>query len=547
MRKIKQSSHREFLPFILPVLLVCLSATGAHAFQQAQPGERGMVSARAVVNFLELARKEAQNPPKPERRVVPFRRMPGDRPLPPGVAIPRATEPPPDIVPKPGEPSPAPAASFEALGDNGTAIPPDTQGTVGPNHLMVALNSEVRIQNKSGGVISTVSLDLFWSTPGTAIVFDPKLAYDPFQNRYIFTVASLDLLTVASSILVGVSQTNDPTGSWNLYTVDADATDVSFADYPSLGFNKDWIVVTVNMFTVVSSAFYESKIFAFNKANLYAGSPATFTVFTDFDGFTQTPALTYDNTLATMYLAEHWHGNFMGSGFLRTSTITGPVNSPTYTAGTAFPSTPNPWRFAPPGSLDSAPQKDIADKIQNNDSRILSVVYRSGSLWAAQNAFLPANAPTRTAAQWWQFTPGGAVQQFGRVDDASGVNFYAFPSIALNAQNDVLLGYSCFSPTTFASACYSFRAAGDPPNTLRTNALMKAGEATYVKTFGGPENRWGDYSNAAVDPVNDLDMWTIQEYASSPHFPDAFDFGRWGTWWVKIPGTKKRRGQVTSQ
>ena len=114
--------------------------------------------------------------------------------------------------------------------------------------------------------------------------------------------------------------------------------------------------------------------------------------------------------------------------------------------------------------------------------------------------------------------------QTGRIDDSSGTNFYAFPSIALNKFGDALLAFSCFSPARFASACYAFRRSADPPGTFNDVATLKDGLATYFKTFSGTVNRWGDYSAAQVDPVNDVDLWTIQEYAASPA-------NRWGTWW----------------
>jgi hypothetical protein len=40
-------------------------------------------------------------------------------------------------------------------------------------------------------------------------------------------------------------------------------------------------------------------------------------------------------------------------------------------------------------------------------------------------------------------------------------------------------------------------------------------------------NSWGDFSSAVVDPLNDVDLWTFQEYAELPgQLGD-----RWGTWW----------------
>jgi hypothetical protein len=89
----------------------------------------------------------------------------------------------------------------------------------------------------------------------------------------------------------------------------------------------------------------------------------------------------------------------------------------------------------------------------------------------------------------------------------------------------MMLGYSRFGASQYASANYSYRLHSDPPNTLRADTVFKPGEAPYFKDFGTGDNRWGDYSNVAVDPANDIDLWTIQEYADSGN--------TWGTWWAQ--------------
>jgi chitodextrinase len=146
---------------------------------------------------------------------------------------------------------------------------------------------------------------------------------------------------------------------------------------------------------------------------------------------------------------------------------------------------------------------------------------------------VPRAAPTHTSVQWWEINPAtGSVAQFGRIDDPSGQTFYAYPSIAVNDHHDVLIGYSRFSSSQYASANYSFRSGNDPLNTLQADTVLKAGEAPYFKQYAGTENRWGDYSATVVDP-NDNDMWTIQEYAATP----GGGFDRWGTWWGQVsPG-----------
>ena len=121
--------------------------------------------------------------------------------------------------------------------------------------------------------------------------------------------------------------------------------------------------------------------------------------------------------------------------------------------------------------------------------------------------------------------------QSGRIDDPSGDTFYAYPSIAVNEYDDVLIGYSRFSADQYASANYAFRYGSDPAGTLNDDTVLKAGEASYYKIFGGTRNRWGDYSATVVDPVNDRDLWTIQEYAAIP----ISGSDRWGTWWGMIP------------
>ena len=519
-------------------------------------GTRGVATHRATVNMAEVARRElllgeTEQPPVTVHEHMP---IPENLPVPPGL-------PPPLPEPSAEAPlagvavmnlSPLPSSSFLALDDNNRAIPPDTHGAVGPNHLMVTLNTQVRIQQKNGNPILTTSLSSFWGDAGgLSGVFDPRVLYEPYSGRWI-AVACDDKQVSSSALLVGVSQTSDPTGNWYLYRLDADPADLLWADFPSVGFNRDWIVVQVNMYehcgesscsdtidndgdgkTDESGPFNRSQIYAFDRRDLHVGAPARFTFFSQSSiGGTQVPAATYDSSLPEAFLLQNWNSSFQGSGFLRLYRISGPLGSETLTP-IAFPSTPNPWDFGPPGDADFAPQLGSVRKIDTGDPRMHSVVYRNGTIWGAQMVYLPAGgAPTRTAVQWWQLTTDGSVLQRGRIDDPSGGSFVAYPSIAVNRNNDALIGYSRFSAAQYASGNYAFRAAGDPPGTVQSDVALKAGEAPYYKVFRD-QNRWGDYSATVVDPINDVDMWTIQEYAATPQAGSD----RWGTWWGRIVPT----------
>jgi hypothetical protein len=492
-------------------------------------GTRGVATARAVVRWTDMARVPAPPSAAPAEEIEP-----GPLPvLPVAADDPRTAETPVRAVAPvtPAPLSPATSASFLALGDNNTFIPPDTHGGVGPTHLMVTLNSQVRIQDKTGGNLSTVLLDSFWTSvaSGGGSVFDPRVTYDPYGGRWIFSAAD-DAQSSTAGILIGVSQTNDPTGAWNLYKVDVDAANALWADFPTVGFNKDWIVVQTNLYTVAGNAFHRSAVYVFQKSDLYAHGAGLFTLLTlTGSGGTQQPALTYDASVATLYMLQEWNGNpGDGNGYIRIYSIGGAVGSETITAGSLI-STANPWNDAPPSS-NFAPQSGSSTKIANGDARMGQVVYRNGGVWGAHNVFLPAGGATRTAVQVWQVTAAGAVTQRMRVDDSGGVSFYAYPSVSVNASGDALVGFSRFSSGIFAAAAYSFRAGSDALGTLQSPADLKTGEAVYTKTgVGSTVVRWGDYSATAVDPANDLDLWTIQEYAATSN--------TWSTWWGRVGGS----------
>jgi hypothetical protein len=500
---------------------------------ESQSGKRGVVDKKAVIKMAELAKQEEILPAPKNLETVPAP-MPGplDLPVPEDIdGLNEKTEGADfqsggnqvDLLLSPG-----PSASFFALGDDNSRVPPDVHGAVGPNHLMITLNTQVRIQNRSGGVISTVSLLSFWSSLGNPVAFDPRVFYDPYGGRWI-TVAAGDAYASTASLLIGVSQTSDPTGIWNLYSVDIDSLDIVWLDYPSLGFNKDWICVQGNMWNI-SGGFNRSDIYVFDKADLYSAGSGSYTIFSDTSiGDTQVPALTYDNTLDTLFLIKNWAGNSSGNGWLRIFTITGPVGSESFNYGN-FAFTPNPWGDVSPGFFDFAPQLGSSQKIMTNDARIQNVVYRNGSLWCTHTIFLPAGGtPTRSSIQWWELSASAGIMQRGRIDDNTNTIFYYFPSIAVNAFDDVLIGYTRSSSSQYASGNYSFRSASDPSNTLQADTVLKAGVDSYYKTDTGGRNRWGDYTMTVVDPVNDISLWTIQQYAAAS---DSVD--RWGTWWGRV-------------
>ena len=511
----------------LALLAIVTSGTAAGQDKPTPPrtGVRGEPTARGVIDMRAELPEWARVRHEPPQAIHPPVGPPADRAgeVPAG-RVPPALAPEREGVPAPLGPSPAITNDFGALPDNMTLIPPDTHGAVGPSHLLVTLNSQVRVSNRAGtALVADRTLNGFWGgIAGGSGTFDPRAVYDPFANRFV-VVSCDDARSATSALLLAVSQTADPTGSWNTFRIDADAGDTLWADFPSVGFNNKWLVVQFNLFTF-AGAFVRSEIYVFDRLALYGGS-AAFTRISDPMGFTQVPALTYDPTQNELFLVEDWNS---GAGALRLLKISGAIGSEVLSQ-VGFP-VAAPWQFNPIQE-DHAPQSGTVERIATNDARIQSLQYRNGKLWAAHTVFFGAPGPVgRAAVKWWQIDPTSAgVLQSGLVDDPGGTNFYAFPSLAVNKFDDALLGFSCFAGTRFASACYAFRKSTDAPGTFQDVATLKEGLAKYYKIFTGSVNRWGDFSATQVDPQNDVDFWTIQEYAMLPSGQD-----RWGTWWGQL-------------
>jgi hypothetical protein len=511
----------------LSIVLMFLFFTTNCLMAQQLPIET-QITGHAIINFSDLAKKELQNPPEllpphnNELKREQEKGIPTNLPVPPDAKVTFITTPFVTNVPsqQPLVTSPSPIKSFIGLKDNNTVIPPDVMGAAGPNHLMETLNSQYRIFNKSGGVISTLSLTGFWS--GLSSVgspySDPHLTYDSSTSRWITCIIA-QLTNGDYGIFVAASQTSDPTGKWYEYSIDTGPSS-TLPDYPLLGYNKKWVVITTNDFK--NLFFNHVRITVLNKSKVITGTLGTAKTFFDAGIFTLSPAETLDVTQGTEYLLADYNGNSGGKGYVRISTITGTTGSPVYTAGSLI-GVNQPWSER---TVDE-PQKGSTHLIDAGDTRMGKIILRNGSIWATHTVFLPANNSSRSAAQWWQINPvNNAVLQFGRLDDATGQNRFAFSSIAVTTANDVLIGCSLFGSTIYASAAYAYRNSADAPNILRTFFKFKAGGNSYYKTYGGSRNRWGDYSATCID-YSDGTFWTLQEYATATA-------NTWGTWWANV-------------
>ncbi|MFA8299983.1 MAG: PKD domain-containing protein [Hyphomicrobiales bacterium] len=428
--------------------------------------------------------------------------------------------------------SPDPVKSFLGLDDNFTSIPPDVNGAAGPNHLMVTLNTEVRIMDKEGNATKTVSLGNFFSKLPGGHTFDPKIIYDYSSERWVITCCSGSDPSV-SRIYLAISENSDPTGNWYMYYFDSDPTKTNWLDYPSMGINKNWIVISGNMFSSGGSSRYP-VIYVINKNDAYTGkedvSYKRISVSSG-DGFTITPAVTYDNDLEEVYcLATSYSSSSSGKSYTKLYEISGEVNDPKYDYLGSLSANISYSRNPAHGGSNFLPQKGSSAKVCANDARMQKTVLRNGKIYGVHNCWLPAGSPTHQGVAWWCIDVNEKeIIERGFIEDPDANRHYAFPSIAVNANEDILVGFSVFGEDIYPSAGYAIKYADNEENVFCKPIIYKEGLSSYLKDFGDSGNRWGDYTATVLDP-NGLDFWTLQELAINPKSgTDA-----WSTWWANI-------------
>ena len=416
------------------------------------------------------------------------------------------------------------SSSFSGAVDEGGGVPPDLQGAAGPDHLLVMLNTVFLAQSKTDGSVLRrwTPADFWTSVAGGDLLFDPRVGYDALAGRWIAVIAT-EGVTAPPAVLLALSDGSDPTAGWSYRKLAVGGSD--YAEFPLLGWNGRWIVVTSNLVSTSTGYLSGSAIWAIDAESLLAGNPAITRWSLDAPGSPIAPAVTLDAGQDDELLLQQASGNDNGHGRVRLFRVTDGGAGPSLSAAKTI-TAPLTWSDLP-NPLESLPQPGSTRKIVSDQDEFASACFRNGLLWAVQTVTVPAtaSAPLHTEIQWWRIRPDGGLDGFGRIGDSSGSTWLGFPSIAVNGSDQAVIGYSVFSKNMFASAGYSASGCGGDA-ALAGIHLLKSGEAPYERLDGAGHNRWGDLSQTVADPDGD-GIWTLQEYAASPVDGQS----RWGTWW----------------
>jgi hypothetical protein len=449
---------------------------------------------------------------------------------------------------------PGPLFTFEGLGDTCGCQPSDSEGDVGPNHYIEAINESIEIYDKNGNHLSgPTSYNSFFSgltgTPCTnANDGDPYVLYDPVADRFLVSDFAFPSFPGSSFWqCIAVSQTNDPvSGGWFLYAVQVDPGNPTFlGDYPKFGLwnaggtpAQDAFFLTMNLFSSPTT-FNGVRVYALDRESMLTGGPANAIGFTlsatdvgasySFVAATakgnvpptgrNEMVLAIDSPSSGGVTLTQVHARFFHVDF------TNPSNS-TFGVGTSH--APNA-EIAVDGFIDGftnttsdlVPQQGTSIKLDTLGDKIMTpVVYQNiggtESLWADSSVCTDANCTGPTGVRWYQFDvtggnfPATAAQQQTWTNTNDGL-WRWMPSIAVDQNGDTVIGYSTSSTTIVPSIRYAGRLAADPPsNMAQGEAIMFAGVS--AQTSG---SRWGDYTRTEVDPSDGISFYHINQYAQN--------------------------------
>jgi hypothetical protein len=452
---------------------------------------------------------------------------------------------------------PSPSLGFEGIDSNLSGCgctPPDTDGDVGSNHYIQTANSSIRIHDKSGNVLAgPITYNTFFaaigpSNPcgnnqndGDGIVF-----YDHLADRWVVSDFAFGTFPGAGPFMqcIGVSKTSDPVaGGWYLYAVQVDPANPTWlGDYPKFGLWPDGYYLTLNEFSN-NTTFNGVRVYALDRNSMVNGGSSNAIGFSILpadlgDQYSLVPASfrtgspppagqpewlmdvnssATAGTVETQVFVRRFHADFVtpaNSTFGVSAshlpdgiiTVNGFVDAEDATNGTDI---------VPNGTATTAQFLDtLGDKL------MYPLIYQNlggvESIYADQTVNNNQNGTGPTAVRWYQFdVTGNTIPATPRQQQSfnnGGDGLWRFmPSMNVDWQGNVAIGYSAASTTINPGIRYAGRLATDPSNN------MSQGEAVMTSATGhqtSTGHRWGDYSTVFVDPSDSCTFFHTNEYYS---------------------------------
>jgi hypothetical protein len=411
-----------------------------------------------------------------------------------------------------------PGVNFD--GQTSPYYPPDCNGTAGPNHFMQTINCVYAIYDKTGAIVAgpTNMNLLFGNVPGAnRNDGDPIILYDEVADRWMATEFSIPN-SGPNYVLMAVSTTNDPTGTWHQYSFQV----ASMPDYPKFSVWRDGYYMGDNNTS-------GNDIYVFQREQILTGGTALAMGFNNpwrpssVDGFMCVPPIDNDGQLAPagtpgMFVAFN-DDAFGGTDQLWLYDLTVDWTTP---ANSTFVRTVQldvqPFNSSFGNNWNNIEQKGTSQRVDGIPQVIMNVPqYRNFGSYQTIVCCHTVNVDgvRHAGIRWYELrksTGNWEIRQQGTY--APDLQSRWMGSIMLNGYNELGIGYSVSSTTMYPSIFFCGQSSSAYANA--TGILDIAEDTIHLGTNSQTgANRWGDYSQVSVDPSDDKTFWFTTQYIGS--------------------------------
>jgi hypothetical protein len=427
----------------------------------------------------------------------------------------------------------APTTGFNFAGvpiSGGT--PSDCNGSVGNDQFVETVNTRYQVWSldratkTATSVLGPASINTLWTGFGGACQTqnsgDPIVLFDKVAGRWLISQFTTTLSGGSYFQCVAISTTASATGSYFRYAFAVPGG--YFGDYPHFGAWTDAYYMMAHAFASTAGGYVAAVFAAMDRTKMLAGDPAaTWQVIldpsegghmpADLDGFAPPPT-----NAPGIFLSIHSSGMFIYRMKVDFVTPANTLNVKQATVPVA------PATGACGGGGACIPQPGTTQQVSSLGDRLMfRAAYRNlidHESLVISHSVDPNVTGVVSGVRWYDFRLSGTpdatcptypcVYQQGTIADVANGRSRWMPSIAMDAAENILVGYSTTGKTPAGenhSIRYTGRAKGDPPGT------MTVPEATIVTGKANNNNtRWGDYTSMSIDPFDDCTFWYVNQY-----------------------------------
>ncbi len=427
-----------------------------------------------------------------------------------------------------GIPIPVVGTNFE--GNNPQGVPNDNDMAISNDSMIISVtNSRIMVYNSVTEEMirfrSLANLAIPLSVSGNK--FDPKVVYDPVSDCFI--IVYLNGYTWGTSwIIVGFSQTNDPSGDWNLYKIYGNPLgNETWSDYPVIGISENDLFIGINTFTNGSennSGFTESCLWQIGLNEGYSGTELITNYYSDI--LPQTKKIFNITPIRggiepygpNMYFLSNRASDEINDTIFLLE-VTGPVADQNTELIVKTLHADQSYVLPIPARQPNGHWFDT------NDNRVLGGYYHNGSIQFVQSC---TDTLTGTSAIYHGTISDPNESEplvSSRIISDPDLN-YGYPNISCagltETDEQAIITFNHSSETEHAgfSAIYLTGAME-----ASERVLIKAGLST-INVMSDSIERWGDYSGS--QPVYDElgTIWAVGSFGN--------ESGRHGTWISKL-------------